>query len=165
MQNSVARVISTAGMFALHRPPQKDVINLLALHAEYFERTEGDTLYSEGQPVDAVFCLLSGNITVMRQRGLGETQPGSTDGQVGRNMEMAGEVRTEGVLLGTMVEAYARGREERERQLALAKETAQETAEVCLDPITYAQRQLAPACAIISIPHTNTHFEDRTGCT
>jgi transcriptional antiterminator Rof (Rho-off) len=101
----------------------------------------------------------------MRQRGLGVTQPGSTDGQVGRSMEMAGEVRTEGVLLGKRVEAYARGHEERERQLALAKETAQETAEVCLDQITHAQRQLAPVCAIISIPLTNTHFEDRTGCT
>ena len=160
MQNSVARVLSTAGIFALHRPPQKHVINLLALHAEYVERTEGDMLYSEGQPLDAVFCLLSGNFTVMRQTGLGETQPGSTDGQVGRSMEMAGEVRTEGVLLGKMVEAYAQGHDDRERQLAFAKETAQETTEVCLDQITHAQRLLAPACAIISIPYTNTHFED-----
>ncbi len=110
-------------------------------------------LYSEGQPLDAVFCLLSGNITVMRQRG-------RTDGQVGRSLEMAGEVRTEGVLLGKMVEAYVRGHDDQERQLALAKQTAQETAEVCLDQITHAQRLLAPACAIISIPYTNTHFED-----
>ena len=134
MHTSVARVISTAGIFPHHRsPPKQHAINLLALHAEYIEGTEGRMLYSQGQPLEAVYCLLSGDVTVMRRRGPGENQAGGTDLQAGGSMELAAHVRTEGVLLGKMVEAYTGEHETREAKIALAREAAHETAEVCLN--------------------------------
>ena len=141
MHNSVARVISTAGIFSHHRPPQKHTINFLALHAEYIDGMEGRTLYSQGQPLEAVYCLLCGDIIVTRQMDPGEDHPGGADMQAGKSKEMAARVRTEGMLLGKMVEAYTGGHEAREKKLALARESAHETSEVCPDQNMHALMQ------------------------
>ena len=126
-------MIRTAGIFELNRPPSDDVISFLAHNAEYSELLGGERLYTEGDFLDAVYCLLSGSIDVSSGTTTVKDDGGSSSGchLAAGNMEVASKVQVEGLLVGKMVEAYVGEHEAREKKLDSVKQAARESAEVC----------------------------------
>jgi CRP-like cAMP-binding protein len=124
-QASVGRVIRSSGIFMVHRPPNEIVVDVLERHAEWLEMKDGEVLYEEGQPLDGVYCIVSGGVNIMcSKKSDGHTDTGA-EGVVKRK-EVAVAVTVGGVLVGKTVEAFAGNQKDGELRTKHIKEAAHE---------------------------------------